>query len=116
MGDFSTLPNSVTRHIKELGRRIRLARMRRKLIIVELAAKAGIDRNTLGTLELGKPGVSFNAYNTPVIACSSRPTVPPTSVPLMRMYCKSLPISSSIFLPTSRASQLRNTSVIRADT
>jgi transcriptional regulator with XRE-family HTH domain len=62
MGEFTTIPDSVTQHIKELGYRVRLARMRRKLSIVELAAKAGIDRNTLGALELGKPGVSFNAY------------------------------------------------------
>ena len=62
MGDFPTLPENVTQYVKELGRRIRLARTRRKLSIVELAAKAGIDRNTLGALELGKPGVSINAY------------------------------------------------------
>ncbi|MBX3651085.1 MAG: helix-turn-helix domain-containing protein [Burkholderiales bacterium] len=62
MGDFPILPESVTQYVKELGRRIRLARTRRKLSIVELAAKAGIDRNTLGALELGKPGVSISAY------------------------------------------------------
>lgn len=62
MGVFNILPEDVTHHVKELGHRIRLARTRRKLSIVELAAKAGIDRNTLGALELGKPGVSFNAY------------------------------------------------------
>lgn len=62
MGDFPTLPENVTQYVKELGRRIRLARTRRKLSIIELAAKAGIDRNTLGALELGKPGVSISAY------------------------------------------------------
>lgn len=62
MGEFSVLPESVTHHIKDLGHRIRVARTRRKLSIVELAAKAGIDRNTLGALERGKPGVSINAY------------------------------------------------------
>lgn len=62
MGDFPTLPENVTQYVKELGRRIRLARTRRKLSIFELAAKAGIDRNTLGALELGRPGVSINAY------------------------------------------------------
>ena len=62
MGEFSILPESVTQTFKELGHRIRLARTRRKLSIIELATKAGIDRNTLGALELGKPGVSFSAY------------------------------------------------------
>jgi len=62
MGDFPILPESVTQYVKELGRRIRLARTRRKLSIIELATKAGIDRNTLGALELGKPGVSISAY------------------------------------------------------
>lgn len=62
MGEFHSLPESVTQYVKELGHRIRLARTRRKLSIIELAAKAGIDRNTLGALELGKPGVSFSAY------------------------------------------------------
>ena len=62
MGDFSVLPGNVSQRVKELGHRIRLARTRRKLSIVDLAAKAGIDRNTLGALELGKPGVSISAY------------------------------------------------------
>ena len=62
MGEFSVLPAIVTERIKDLGQRIRLARIRRKLSIVELAAKVGIDRNTLGSLELGKPGVAIGAY------------------------------------------------------
>lgn len=32
--------------------------------IVEVAAKAGINRNTLNALELGKPGVALGAYAT----------------------------------------------------
>lgn len=62
MGEFPILPETVTQRAKELGRRVRLARTRRKLSIAELAAKAGIDRNTLGALELGKPGVAISAY------------------------------------------------------
>lgn len=62
MGDFSVFPGVVTDRIKDLGQRIRLARTRRKLSIIDLAAKAGIDRNTLGALELGKPGVAISAY------------------------------------------------------
>ena len=62
MGKFLVLPELVKQRIKEQGQRIRLARTRRKLSIVDLAAKAGIDRNTLGALELGKPGVAISAY------------------------------------------------------
>jgi len=47
--------------------------------------------------------------------CSSNPTAPPTNVPLIRMYCKSLPISSSTLRLTSSASQLFTTSLIRLE-
>ncbi len=62
MREFVSLPAVVTQQIKELGHRIRLARTRRKLSIAALAAKARIDRNTLGALEHGKPGVAISAY------------------------------------------------------
>lgn len=62
MGEFSSLPDAVAQRVKELGQRIRLARTRRKLSIAALAAKARIDRNTLGALEHGKPGVAISAY------------------------------------------------------
>lgn len=41
---------------------------------------------------------------------SPSPISPPTSVPLMRMYCRSLPMFSSICRDISRASQLRTVS------
>jgi transcriptional regulator with XRE-family HTH domain len=59
-----TLPAQATERIKELGYRVRLARTRRGMSIAELAAKAGINRNTLNALELGKPGVALGAYVT----------------------------------------------------
>ena len=62
MGVFAPLPDVIAQRVKELGHCIRLARTRRQLSIVELAAKAGIDRNTLGALERGKPGVAISAY------------------------------------------------------
>ncbi|MEX2240045.1 MAG: helix-turn-helix domain-containing protein [Burkholderiales bacterium] len=64
MGKLKILPGEATDRIKELGRRIRLARARRGLSIAEVAAKAGINRNTLNALELGKPGVALGAYVT----------------------------------------------------
>lgn len=39
-------------------------RIRRGLSIAEVAAKAGINRNTLSALDHGKPGVAISAYIT----------------------------------------------------
>lgn len=44
--------------IRSLGLRLRIARKRRGWNIAETAARAGVNRNTLNKLELGKPGVS----------------------------------------------------------
>ena len=64
MGFKNDLPFEAAERIKELGHRVRLARTRRGMSIVEVAAKAGINRNTLNALELGKPGVAIGAYIT----------------------------------------------------
>jgi transcriptional regulator with XRE-family HTH domain len=64
MGAKKTLPIETIDRIKELGYRVRLARARRNMSITELAAKAGINRNTLNALELGKHGVAMGAYVT----------------------------------------------------
>jgi len=56
------LPIEATERIRELGHRVRLARIRRGMSIAEVAAKAGINRNTLNALELGKHGVAMGAY------------------------------------------------------
>lgn len=59
-----TLPAQVLEQIAQLGRRIRLARIRRSLSVADLAEKAGINRNTLNALELGKPGASIGVVAT----------------------------------------------------
>jgi len=64
MGIKKTLPSEAIERIKELGHRVRLARTRRGMSIAEFAAKAGINRNTLNALELGKPGVAIGATIT----------------------------------------------------
>jgi transcriptional regulator with XRE-family HTH domain len=64
MGNKKVLPIEVSHRIRDLGYRVRLARTRRSLSIAELAAKAGINRNTLNALELGKHGVTTGAYFT----------------------------------------------------
>jgi len=64
MGTRKPIPAEASDRVKDLGYRVRLARTRRGLSIAELAAKAGINRNTLNALELGRPGVAFGAYVT----------------------------------------------------
>jgi transcriptional regulator with XRE-family HTH domain len=59
-----TIPTEATERVKELGYRVRIARTRRGMSIAELAAKAGINRNTLNALELGKSGVALGVYVT----------------------------------------------------
>jgi transcriptional regulator with XRE-family HTH domain len=58
---FQTPPAEVTARVQQLAERIRIARKRRGWTVAETAAKAGINRNTLTALELGKPGVSISA-------------------------------------------------------
>jgi len=57
MSNFST-PPEVAGYVFRLGQRIRLARIRRGWSVADLAGKAGINRNTLTALELGKPGTA----------------------------------------------------------
>lgn len=64
MSTFESVPLEVAERIKTLGHRVRLARIRRGWSIAEVATKAGLNRNTLGALELGKPGVAIGAYVT----------------------------------------------------
>ena len=59
---FKTPPAEVATRIQRLAERVRTARKRRGWTVVETAAKAGINRNTLTALELGKPGVAIGAY------------------------------------------------------
>lgn len=58
------IPTSAAERVTEIGQRIRVARTRRGWSIAELAAKAGINRNTLTALELGKPGTAIGACIT----------------------------------------------------
>ena len=50
------MPMQAAERVDQLGQRIRVARIRRGRSVAELAGKAGINRNTLNALELGKPG------------------------------------------------------------
>jgi transcriptional regulator with XRE-family HTH domain len=58
------MPAQVTERITQLGRRIRIARIRRGWSVANLASKAGINRNTLTALELGRPGTAVGVSVT----------------------------------------------------
>jgi len=87
------LPAQVTESIKDLGYRVRLARTRRSMSIAELAAKAGINRNTLNALELGKPGVALGAYVTVLWALGLDKTLESVAHPDADMHGKTLEAS-----------------------
>jgi transcriptional regulator with XRE-family HTH domain len=59
-----TIPMCVSECVAQLGQRIRVARIRRGWSVVDLASKAGINRNTLTALELGKPGTALGVCFT----------------------------------------------------
>lgn len=93
MGVMKTFPSEVTERIKELGYRVRLARTRRGMSIAELAAKAGINRNTLNALELGKPGVAIGAYITVLWALGLDKTLDGVAHPDADIHGKTLEAS-----------------------
>ena len=55
-------PAQVTEQLSQLGQRVRVARLRRGWSVADLADKAGINRNTLTALELGKPGTAVGMW------------------------------------------------------
>lgn len=58
------IPMQVTEQVTQLGQRVRIARIRRGWSVADLASKAGINRNTLTALELGKPGTALGVCFT----------------------------------------------------
>ena len=93
MGIRKTLPAEAAERIKDLGYRIRLARTRRAMSIAEVAAKAGINRNTLSALELGKPGVALGAYVTVMWALGLEKTLDAVAHPDSDIHGKTLEAS-----------------------
>lgn len=93
MATPNTVPAEASERVKELGYRIRLARIRRGMSIAELAAKAGINRNTLNALELGKPGVAVGAYVTVLWALGLDKTLEGVAHPDADIHGKTLEAS-----------------------
>ncbi|TVR66576.1 MAG: hypothetical protein EA420_01515 [Candidatus Competibacteraceae bacterium] len=58
------VPMQVAEQVAQLGQRVRVARIRRGWSVADLASKAGINRNTLTALELGKPGTAVGVCFT----------------------------------------------------
>ena len=58
------MPLHAADQVVQLGQRIRVARIRRGWSVADLASKAGINRNTLTALELGKPGTAVGVCFT----------------------------------------------------
>src|SRR5437879_6637274 len=90
MGNTKTLPIEATGRVKELGHRVRVARTRRGLSIAEVAAKAGINRNTLNALELGKPGIALGPYVTALWALGLDKTLDAVAPPDADAHGKTL--------------------------
>ncbi|MBV5347397.1 helix-turn-helix domain-containing protein [bacterium] len=53
------LPREVLKHLDELGQRVRIARVRRRLSTEDLAQACGIGRRTLYRIENGEPGIAL---------------------------------------------------------
>ena len=58
------IPPQAAECVAHLGQRIRVARIRRGWSVADLASRAGINRNTLTALELGKPGTAIGVCMT----------------------------------------------------
>ena len=57
-----TPPAEVERILLQLGRNIRIARLRRKLRIEDVAERVGVSRYSMSDVEKGKPTTAIAAY------------------------------------------------------
>lgn len=89
MSNFST-PSEVTEQVAQLGQRIRTARIRRGWSVADLASKAGINRNTLTALELGRPGTAVGVCFTVLWALGLDTTLDAVADPDTDLHGKAL--------------------------
>ena len=92
MSNFTT-PPSVLDQVLLLGQHIRTARLRRGWSVLELATKAGINRNTLTALEHGKPGTAIGVCFTVVWALGLDKSLDAVADPDMDVHGKALEAS-----------------------
>lgn len=100
------MPMQATERVAQLGQRIRVARLRRGWSVAELAGKAGINRNTLTALELGKPGTAVGVCFTVLWALGIDKSLDAVADPDTDLHGKALEASRR---PT-RASKSRKAS------
>lgn len=89
MSNFE-IPTQVSEQVAQLGQRIRLARIRRGWSVAELASKAGINRNTLTALELGRPGTAIGVCFTVLWALGLEQTLGGMADPDADLHGKAL--------------------------
>lgn len=56
------LPREVLKQLEELGQRVRIARVRRRMSTEDLAQACGIGRRTLYRIERGDPGIALGSF------------------------------------------------------
>ncbi len=79
--------------MKQLGQRIRVARIRRGWSVAELASKAGINRNTLSALELGRAGTAIGVCFTVLWALGLEKSLDAVADPDTDLHGKALEAS-----------------------
>jgi transcriptional regulator with XRE-family HTH domain len=92
MSNFMMPPQASDR-VTQLGQRIRLARIRRGWSVADLASKAGVNRNTLTALELGKPGTALGVCVTVLWALGLDPSLDAVANPDADLHGKALEAS-----------------------
>ena len=100
------MPLQATERVAQLGQRIRVARIRRGWSVADLASKAGINRNTLTALELGKSGTAVGVCITVLWALGLDKSLDAVAAPDSDLHGKALEASRR---PT-RAGKARKTS------
>ena len=68
----SRLPLAIRRDLVRLGENLRLARLKRRMSIADVAAAASISADTLRRLESGDPGVSLATFSMVLLALGER--------------------------------------------
>lgn len=87
------MPPQLAEQVAQIGQRIRTARLRRGWSAAELAAKAGITRNTLTSLELGKPGTALGVCITVLWALGIEKSLDAVADPDADLHGKALEAS-----------------------
>jgi transcriptional regulator with XRE-family HTH domain len=80
----------VAEQVTQFGQRIRIARIRRGWSVADLAEKAGINRNTLTALELGKMGTAVGVCFAVLWALGLEQTLDSVANPDIDLHGKAL--------------------------